>query len=95
MAEAMDATTLETISLLEARLLRIEHVLYGAAASPPPSSERDPATTSLENLERRFAALISRIRPYGELMKLCTSSSPISIRVFVRRRGTQPAARRL
>lgn len=69
--QTLDKTTLTTISLLEARLLRVEQLLYGtttAAASQPPA---DSALSSLADLERRFTALISRSRVYTDILKLC------------------------
>lgn len=69
--ETLDKTTLTTISLLEARLLRIEQLLYGttaAAASQPPA---DSALGSLTALERRFSNLVSRFRVYSDILKLC------------------------
>lgn len=68
----MDKTTLDTISLLEARLLRVEHLLYGQSVLPsgPPA---DSAIQSLDDLERRFSHLLSRVRVYAELLKICRS----------------------
>lgn len=69
--QSLDRTTLATISLLEARLLRIEQILHG---SNPVSAARpagDAAVESLASLERRFAALISRFRVYADILKLC------------------------
>ncbi|KAK3695751.1 nuclear distribution protein [Podospora appendiculata] len=69
MDDTLDKTTLATISLLEARLLRIEHVLYGP--SPPRSkSAAESASASLADLERRFAVLIRRYRVYAEILKI-------------------------
>ncbi|KAF4897827.1 hypothetical protein CGCF415_v011044 [Colletotrichum fructicola] len=72
MDSSLDTTTLSTISLLESRLLRIEHLLYGPTAAPP-SLNADSAVDGLEDLERRFNHLLSRIRVYGELMKIYNS----------------------
>ena len=74
---ALDQTTLTTLSLLEARLLRVEHLLYGATAPPPPTATVDgsgapSAVASLAQLERRFGALLGRIRVYAELLRVCT-----------------------
>ncbi|KAI0125352.1 nuclear distribution protein [Xylariales sp. AK1849] len=63
---SLDETTLETLSYLETRLLRIEHILYGHTIPPP----KTPATTSLEQLENRFATLLKRVRTYAELLKI-------------------------
>ncbi|GKT42791.1 uncharacterized protein ColSpa_02972 [Colletotrichum spaethianum] len=72
MDNSLDTTTLSTVSLLESRLLRIEHLLYGPAAASP-SSQTESAVETLEDLERRFNHLLSRIRVYGELMKIYNS----------------------
>ena len=70
MDNPLDKTTLSTISLLESRLLRIEHLLYGARASTS-SSRADSAAQRLKDLDKRFATLTSRVRVYGELLKIC------------------------
>jgi hypothetical protein len=70
MEQTLDKTTLDTISLLEARLLRVEHLLYVPsvpAASPP----TDSAIHAVDDLERRFSQLLSRVRVYAELLKIC------------------------
>lgn len=74
MDNTLDQTTLATISLLEARLLRIEHILYGPA-SPPPKPPAEPVTASLAKLERRFAQLVRQYRVYAEILKICTVPS--------------------
>ena len=74
----MDQTALSTISLLEARLLRIEHLLFG----PSPVPDRvpvDSAYQSLESLERRLASLVSQVRVYAELLKICMLSQYFSM----------------
>lgn len=72
--QSLDRTTLATISLLEARLLRIEQILHGSnSASVPKPAGGDSAIESLANLERRFATLVSRFRVYADILKLCTS----------------------
>ncbi|OLN96468.1 hypothetical protein CCHL11_00868 [Colletotrichum chlorophyti] len=73
MEATLDNTTLSTISLLESRLLRIENLLYGPTAAPL-SPHTDSAVDTLEDLERRFNHLLSRIRVYGELMKIYNSN---------------------
>ncbi|KAL2754094.1 hypothetical protein ACRALDRAFT_1075976 [Sodiomyces alcalophilus JCM 7366] len=72
MDSTLDNTTLSTLSLLEARLLRIEHLLYGPSATPSSSqlSHDESVAETLETLERRFYALLGRIKVYGELMKI-------------------------
>lgn len=72
--QTLDKTTLTTISLLEARLLRLEQLLYGATANPTPQPSKDPALVSLADLERRFSTLISRFRVYSDILKLCAFS---------------------
>lgn len=72
MDNPLDQTTLSTISLLESRLLRIEHLLHGPSASPS-SAQGDSARLKLGMLERRFGKLLSQIRVYEELLRICTS----------------------
>lgn len=69
MDETLDKTSLGTISLLEARLLRIETILYGPSHTPaqPPA---ESVSTSLVDLEHRFAALVRRFRIYAEILKI-------------------------
>lgn len=71
MDDSLDKTTISTIGLLEARLLRLEHIVYGPAGAPdaPP---RTSAISSFHDIERRFAGLISRTRVYGDLLNICT-----------------------
>lgn len=66
---SMDDTTIETLSYLEARLLRIEYVLYGHTAP----SAKAPAITSMHQLEHRFATLLQRVSTYKDLLKICLS----------------------
>jgi hypothetical protein len=75
MEESLDKTTLATISLLEARLIRIEHLLYGPSAAPLSRPANEPVLSSLADLERRFSALLARSRVYAELLKICTFPS--------------------
>ncbi|OAA60670.1 hypothetical protein ISF_05709 [Cordyceps fumosorosea ARSEF 2679] len=70
MESPLDQTTLSTISLLESRLLRVEHLLYGSSTPP---TQHDSALRQLTHLEKRFSTLTSRIRVYGDLLKICTS----------------------
>ncbi|KAH6885417.1 hypothetical protein B0T10DRAFT_95336 [Thelonectria olida] len=68
----MDETTLSTLDLLESRLLRVEHLLYGQNVSP--SLGQDYSTVEkIDDLEKRFSLLISKIRVYGELLKIYKS----------------------
>ncbi|OTB16980.1 hypothetical protein K445DRAFT_316505 [Daldinia sp. EC12] len=69
MESTLDNTTLSTISLLEARLLRIEHLLYGHTVQQPKVS----AIRSIQELEHRFGSLLQRMRVYAELLKLYKS----------------------
>ncbi|KAK4227395.1 hypothetical protein QBC38DRAFT_443804 [Podospora fimiseda] len=69
MEETLDKTSLATIELLEARLLRIEHILYGPTA-PPSQPPADSAITSLAELEHRFNILIRHFRVYAEILKI-------------------------
>ncbi len=75
MEHPLDQTTLSTISLLESRLLRIEHLLYGSST---PSTAHESALRQMADLEKRFSILTSRIRVYGDLLKICTSLSALS-----------------
>lgn len=68
--QSLDRTTLATISLLEARLLRIEQILHGSNPASAARPAGDSAVESLANLERRFASLISRFRVYADILKL-------------------------
>ncbi|KAL2261987.1 hypothetical protein VTK26DRAFT_2820 [Humicola hyalothermophila] len=72
MDTTLDQTTLATISLLESRLLRIEHILYGPTAPPtePPSQS---AISSLAELEYRFNQLVKHVRVYAEILKIYKS----------------------
>ncbi|KAK4157419.1 hypothetical protein C8A00DRAFT_40256 [Chaetomidium leptoderma] len=72
MDSTLDQTTLATISLLEARLLRIEHVLYGPS-TPPSQPPSESATTSLAELEHRFTQLLRHFRVYAEILKIYKS----------------------
>jgi hypothetical protein len=81
MDESLDKTTLATISLLETRLLRVEHLLYGPS-TPSPSTTvpaGESALDSLADLERRYAALLSRVRVYAELIKICKFSELLEL----------------
>ncbi|OAA35207.1 nuclear distribution protein [Beauveria brongniartii RCEF 3172] len=73
MDNPLDQTTLSTISLLESRLLRIEHLLYGSSAPTPPP-QHESALQKLVHLEKRFSMLTSRIRVYGDLLKIYKAS---------------------
>ena len=68
MDSSLDSTTLSTISLLEARLQRVEHLLYGHAVQQPKTS----AIRSMKELEHRFTALLQHVRVYAELLRICT-----------------------
>lgn len=70
--QTLDKTALTTISLLEARLLRMEQVLYGTTAAESSPSSADSTLGSLADLERRFSTLLSRFRVYADILKLCT-----------------------
>ncbi|KAI1324571.1 hypothetical protein F5Y16DRAFT_302244 [Xylariaceae sp. FL0255] len=66
MASSLDDTTLSTISLLESRLSRIEHALYG----PTTPQTKTSAVRGMQDLEHRFSKLVQHIRVYGDLLKL-------------------------
>ncbi|KHO00266.1 uncharacterized protein MAM_02189 [Metarhizium album ARSEF 1941] len=74
MDNTLDRTTLATIDLLESRLLRIEHLLYGHAAAVPPIYQEDSAAQKLKDMERRFSMVVSHFRVYGELLKIYKSN---------------------
>lgn len=75
MDDPLDKTTLATISLLESRLLRIEHLLYGTTASPfSNQNQHETAIQKMDALERRFTRMTSQIRVYAELLKICQCS---------------------
>ncbi|TPX11061.1 uncharacterized protein E0L32_007922 [Thyridium curvatum] len=67
--QTLDKTSLATIDLLESRLHRIEHLLYGASA-PPAQPSNTSAADSLAELEHRFTSLLSRLKAYAELLKI-------------------------
>lgn len=77
--QSLDKTTLTTISLLEARLLRIEQLLYGSNSDPTPQASSDSAVESMAHLERRFSNLVSRFRVYADILKLCTRPASLPI----------------
>lgn len=77
MADSLDETTLSTLSLLESRLFRLEHLLYGQTATPSLAQD-EPAALQMANLERRFATLASRVRVYGELLKICMDTGHLT-----------------
>ncbi|KAL7948450.1 hypothetical protein V8C42DRAFT_252139 [Trichoderma barbatum] len=75
MDDPLDKTSLATISLLESRLLRIEHLLYGTTASPFSSqNQHDAALSKMDALERRLGRMVSQIRVYAELLKIYNSN---------------------
>ncbi|KAH9895331.1 hypothetical protein F4778DRAFT_267296 [Xylariomycetidae sp. FL2044] len=66
MDSTLDETTMSIISLLESRLLRIEHLLYGHSVQQPKVS----AARSLHDLEHRFSTLLQSVRVYAELLRI-------------------------
>lgn len=77
--QSLDQTTLTTISLLEARLLRIEQLLYGTTSDPASQTPPDSARDSMAHLERRFSTLVSRFRVYADILKLCKRPLPFPL----------------
>ncbi|SPQ19896.1 2c05ebcb-dcb6-423c-b5a2-22d586ad1e86 [Thermothielavioides terrestris] len=77
MDHSLDQTTLATISLLEARLLRIEHILYGPS-TPPTEPPAESATTSLAELEHRFNQLLRHFRVYAEILKISVRATVLA-----------------
>ncbi|KAJ1335790.1 Dynactin subunit p22 [Microdochium nivale] len=69
MAADLDKTSLATISLLEARLLRIEHHLHGHATP----QNKNTAVRSLRELEHRFRKITHDVHVYNELLKIYKS----------------------
>ncbi|KEZ39341.1 hypothetical protein SAPIO_CDS10032 [Scedosporium apiospermum] len=69
MESTLDTTSLSTILLFESRLHRLEHILYG---EPTPNRTAEDASIAekLEDLERRFASLVTHVRVYNELFKI-------------------------
>lgn len=72
MESLSDSPFSSTIRLLEARLARIEHLLFGATTPEQPA---ETAIDGVEALERRFQALLMQVKVYGELMRLCVCSA--------------------
>ncbi|PSR87244.1 hypothetical protein BD289DRAFT_367346 [Coniella lustricola] len=70
---SLDKTAISTIGLLEARLLRIEQLLYGTTSQPTPQPPAESVSGSLAGLERRFANIVTRFRVYGDILKLYRS----------------------
>ncbi|KAI9172310.1 hypothetical protein HJFPF1_01810 [Paramyrothecium foliicola] len=68
----MDETSVSTLTLLEARLLRIEHLLHGQTSTPAPGIGKT-ATQRMIDLERRFYRLVSDVRAHGDLLKIYRS----------------------
>lgn len=68
----LDETTLSTLSLLESRLLRVEHLLHGGTG-PQPLPQEEQAALKLATLERRFNGLLSHVKVYADLLKICTN----------------------
>jgi len=67
--EDLDETTLSTLSLLESRLLRVEHLLHGQSGSQP-VLQNGQTTLKLGDLERQFNGLVSKVRVYADLLKI-------------------------
>lgn len=74
MDNTMDTATITTLQLLESRLLQLEHMVYGESPVNVPTSDEVSVARQLENLDRRFQALISRVRVYKELHRICKFS---------------------
>ncbi|KAL2192780.1 hypothetical protein P885DRAFT_46920 [Corynascus similis CBS 632.67] len=72
MDHTLDETTLSTIALLEGRMRRIEHILYGPA-TPPSQPPQESAVASLVELEHRFNQLLRHFRVYAEILKIYKS----------------------
>lgn len=70
MENSLDVTTITTLQLLESRLLHLEQMVYGISPTDPPTSNEVSVARQLENLERRFRALLSRVRVYNDIHKI-------------------------
>lgn len=68
MDHSPEETSVATITLLESRLRRIEHVLHGGPRDVQLPAQ--PTVEALADLERRFHALVSGVRVYAELLKI-------------------------
>src|SRR4051794_12192791 len=77
-SNTLDSTTLSTIFFLEARLLRIEHILHGPSTTPVRSGPTS-AVASLVELEHRFSKLLSDVRVYADLLKICMFRRLLSV----------------
>lgn len=77
----MDATSLETIELFESRVHRLEYTLYGEATPEHQTAEDATIAEKLEDLERRFASLVTHVRVYNELFKVCRDSPLLTHRL--------------
>ena len=69
----LEDTTVRTISYLESRLSRLEHLLNGRTSV----IVKKPAIPSLQQLEHRFEKLRQQVRTYDELLKICTSRTTL------------------
>lgn len=74
MDTSLDVTTITTLELLESRLSQLEQLVYGESPSSLPSSDEISIARQLDNLDRRFLALVSRVRVYSDLHKICKLS---------------------
>lgn len=75
MAELSEEPALATLGLLESRMHRVEHLLYGTRQRDTINvSAHESASQRLIELERRLSALSSNFRVYGELLKICTKT---------------------
>lgn len=77
MEDLLDQTTLSTLSLMESRLKRIEHLLYGQATSASRTHDT-PAARRIRDLERALASLLSEYRVYSDILKIRRSCPALS-----------------
>lgn len=75
MDSSLDVTTITTLQLLESRLLQLEQMVYGNSPTDRQTSNEVSVARQLENLERRFQALLSRVRVYNDIHKIRELSS--------------------
>ncbi|SPO00002.1 related to RO-10 protein, required for nuclear distribution [Cephalotrichum gorgonifer] len=70
MDSSLDVTTIATLQLLESRLSQLELMVYGESPPNPSPAEEASVAWQLESLDRRFQALLSRVRVYNDLYKI-------------------------
>jgi hypothetical protein len=72
MDRTLDQTTLETVALLEARLLRVQHMLFGHAELPDAVAPEDSVWERVALLDREFNRMVCHVKAYSALLNICT-----------------------